>query len=77
MPCEWQPSNSQSKDEYSLIWEVKNRKAKFSVREAEDFVRNAEELMRLENLDRPLLFVFSVSGFFKNALEYLKKHGIA
>jgi len=65
------------KDGYSLIWEVKNRKAKFSVREAEDFVKKAEELMRLENLDRAVLFVFSVSGFFKNTTEYLKKHGIA
>jgi hypothetical protein len=25
-------------NEYSLIWEVKNRKAKFSVKEAEEFV---------------------------------------
>ncbi len=64
-------------DEHSLIWEVKNRNAKFSVKEAEDFVIKAEELMRLENLDKAVLFVFSVSGFFKNTLEYFKKHGIA
>ena len=65
------------KDGYSLIWEVKNRKAKFSVKEARDFVKKAEELMKLENLDKAVLFVFSVSGFFKNTIEYLKKHGIA
>jgi len=65
------------KNEHSLIWEVKNRKVKFSVREAKDFVKKAEELMRLENLDKTVLFVFSASGFFKNTIEYLKKHGIA
>jgi len=64
-------------DGYSLIGEVKNRKVKFSVREAKDFVKKAEELMRLENLDRAVLFVFSASGFFKNTLVYLKKNGIA
>ncbi|MDM8549269.1 hypothetical protein QUF72_04290, partial [Desulfobacterales bacterium HSG2] len=65
------------KDEHSLIWEVKNRKVKFSVKDAKDFVKKAEELMRLENLDKTVLFVFSASGFFKNTLVYLKKHGIA
>ncbi len=64
-------------DEYSLIGEVKNRKAKFSVREAESFVRKAGELMRVEDAGKAVLFVFSVSGFFKNTLEYLKKNGIA
>jgi len=64
-------------DGYSLIGEVKNRKVKFSVKEAKDFVKKAEEVMRLENLDRAVLFVFSASGFFKNTLVYLKKHGIA
>ncbi|RLC11916.1 MAG: hypothetical protein DRI57_18305 [Deltaproteobacteria bacterium] len=64
-------------DEYSLIWEVKNRKVKFSVKEAEKFREKAGELMKLENVDKAVLFVFSVSGFFKNTLVYLKKHGIA
>ncbi len=62
---------------YSLIGEVKNRKAKFSVKEAEAFREKAGELMKLENVDKAVLFVFSVSGFFKNTLVYLKKHGIA
>ncbi len=62
---------------YSLIGEIKNRRAKFSVREAGEFVKKAEELMKLEKIDRAVLFVFSVSGFFKNTLAYLKKHGIA
>ncbi|MCP4111633.1 MAG: hypothetical protein GY749_39950 [Desulfobacteraceae bacterium] len=64
-------------DGYSLIGEVKNRKAKFSVKEAEEFREKAGELMKLENAGRAILFVFSVSGFFKNTLAYLKKHGIA
>ncbi|MCP4107254.1 MAG: hypothetical protein GY749_17215 [Desulfobacteraceae bacterium] len=66
-----------SDDEYSLIWEVKNRKAKFSVKEAEDFVKKAEELMKLENIGRAVLIVFSAGGFFKNTLDCLKKYGIA
>ncbi|MCP4107081.1 MAG: hypothetical protein GY749_16335 [Desulfobacteraceae bacterium] len=51
-------------DEYSLIGEVKNRKGKFSVKEAEDFVKKAGELMKLEDVQKSVLFVFSVSGFF-------------
>ncbi|MCP4106734.1 MAG: hypothetical protein GY749_14550 [Desulfobacteraceae bacterium] len=64
-------------NEYSLIGEVKNRKAKFSVKEAKEFVKKAEELMELEELGKAVLFVFSINGFHKNTLEYLKKHGIA
>ncbi len=63
-------------DEYSLVWEVKNRKAKFSVKEAEDFMKKAQELMKIENISKSVLLVFSVGGFFKNTLEYLKQHGI-
>lgn len=64
-------------NEYSLIGEVKNRKARFSVKEAEEFVKKAEELMELEEVGKAVLFVFSINGFHKNTLEYLKKHGIA
>ncbi|MCP4110363.1 MAG: hypothetical protein GY749_33400 [Desulfobacteraceae bacterium] len=64
-------------DEYSLIGEVKNRKAKFSVKEAEDFMKKAGELMKLEDVRKAVLFVFSVSGFFKNTVEYMKKNNIA
>ena len=62
---------------YSLIGEVKNRKAKFSVKEAAAFQEKAGELAKLEGVGRAVLFVFSVSGFHKNTLAYLKKHGIA
>jgi len=64
-------------DGYSLIGEVKNRKVKFSVKEAKEFQEKAKELARLEDIGRAVLFVFSVSGFHKNTLVYLKKHGIA
>ncbi len=63
-------------DRYSLIGEVKNRKAKFSVKEAEEFREKAGELILLENVGRAVLFVFSAGGFFKNTIAYLKKHGI-
>ncbi|MCP4104859.1 MAG: hypothetical protein GY749_04880, partial [Desulfobacteraceae bacterium] len=64
-------------DNYSLIGEVKNRKAKFSVKEAKEFREKAGELARLENINKAVLFVFSLGGFHKNTLEYLKKHKIA
>ncbi len=65
------------KKDYSLIGEVKNRKSKFSVREAREFVKKAGELKKLENIGKSVLFVFSVNGFHKNTLEYLKEQGIA
>ncbi|MDM8516875.1 hypothetical protein QUF76_11800, partial [Desulfobacterales bacterium HSG16] len=64
-------------DKYSLIWEVKNRKAKFAVKEAESFVKKADELMKIENIGKVVLIVFSAGGFFKNTIECLKKYGIA
>ena len=64
-------------DGYSLIGEVKNRKRKFSVKEAAEFREKAGELMKLEKVGKAVLFVFSVSGFFKNTVAYMEKHGIA
>lgn len=66
-----------AKGGYSLLGEVKNRKAKFSVKEAREFLEKARELSKLEEIGKALLFVFSVSGFHKNTLAYLKKQGIA
>ncbi len=65
------------KHEYSLVGEVKNRKAKFSVKEAREFLEKAGDLMKLEKIGKAVLFVFSVGGFHKNTLDYLKKHKIA
>ncbi|MDM8517053.1 hypothetical protein QUF76_12700 [Desulfobacterales bacterium HSG16] len=66
-----------SAEKYSMIGEIKNRKAKFSIKEAEEFRKKAEELVKLENPGKIILFVFSTGGFFKNTRQYLKKHGIA
>jgi hypothetical protein len=64
-------------DHYSLIGEVKNRKAKFSLKEAKEFLGKALEVPKLENIDKAVIFVFSASGFFKNTIKFLKDNGIA
>ncbi|KPA13054.1 hypothetical protein MHK_006773 [Candidatus Magnetomorum sp. HK-1] len=64
-------------DDYSLIGEVKNRKAKFSVKEAKIFLAKALEVKQLENISKALLFVFSVGGFFQNTIQYFKENNIA
>jgi len=64
-------------DNYSLIGEVKNRKAKFSVKEAKIFLAKAVEVKQLENVSKALLFVFSAGGFFQNTIQFLKENNIA
>ena len=64
-------------DNYSLIGEIKNRKAKFSIQEAKEFQKKAMELIKIEQVKKFALFVFSLNGFNKNALKYLEKQGIA
>jgi len=66
-----------SHNDYSLIGEVKNRRSKFSIKEAEIFIKKAKELQTLEKIERVVLFIFSSSGFFKNTLKYLKNNHIA
>ncbi len=67
-----------SDEEYSLIWEVKHRKTrKFSVDEAEEFLEKAEELIRLEDIRKYLLIVFSSAGFTGEASDWLIRQGIA
>ncbi len=63
--------------EYSLIGEVKNRKAKFSLKEAKVFFEKASEVKALESLDRALFFVFSAEGFTKGAIKFFDDNGIA
>ncbi|MEZ4525839.1 MAG: hypothetical protein R2941_07965 [Desulfobacterales bacterium] len=64
--------------EYSLIGEVKNReKEKFSQKEAEEFREKALILTELEKVEKSVLFVFSKSGFTKDALQYLEAHAMA
>ncbi len=65
-------------ESYSLIGEVKNRSSKaFSLAEAEEFARKAREAEEREQLRRAVLFVFSLKGFTKDALEYFQVRGIA
>jgi hypothetical protein len=64
-------------DDYSLIGEVKNRKAKFSVKEAKIFLAKALEVQQLENVSKALFFVFSAGGFFQNTIQFLKENKIA
>ena len=64
-------------EDYSLIGEVKNRKAKFSEKEAKIFFSKALEVKKLENINKALLFVFSSGGFFKNTIKFLLKNNIA
>jgi hypothetical protein len=66
-----------SHKDYSFVGEVKNRGAKFSIKEAKAFVKKADELKLLEKIDRAVLFVFSSSGFFKNTIQYFKDNHIA
>ncbi|MCP4405494.1 MAG: hypothetical protein GY801_50355, partial [bacterium] len=64
--------------DYSLIWEVKNRDSrKFSVEEAEAFLRKTKELQKMEQVSKALACVFSLSGFSDGALQYCRAHGIA
>ena len=65
-------------EKYSLIWEVKNRKTtKFSLKEAEDFMKKVHELTELEKVESFLPVVFSLAGFYHNAIEFLEKNQIA
>ena len=71
-------ARSQSAGDYSIIGEVKSREArKFSKEEAVRFLGKFEEIKKLENLERAIGFVFSSSGFTKDAEEYCKEKGIA
>jgi len=70
-------AKANSDEEYSLIGEVKNRKAKFSEKEAKIFLTKALEVKKLENASNALFFVFSSGGFFKNTIEFLKNNNIA
>ena len=63
--------------DYSIIAEIKNRKAKFSEKEAKIFLGKALEVQKLENVSKALFFVFSSGGFFKNTIQFLKKNKIA
>ena len=63
---------------YTVIGEIKNRDVrKFSRQEAERFLEKTRELADIEKIGMHVGFVFSVSGFAKDALEFFEENGIA
>ncbi len=65
-------------DQYSVIGEVKCRDMKkFSVAEAERFLEKKRELLEAETVGRHIGFVFSVSGFTREALEFFEENAVA
>jgi len=65
-------------DGYGLIGEVKNRrKPKFSKKEVSEFKAKADELMRLENVNKALLFVICKAGFTPAAMDCLRENRMA
>ena len=67
-------------EDYSIIGEVKNREnKKFSVDEIKEFELKFAEIKKRENLEQKAVvgFIFSRSGFTKEAEAYCKDKGIA
>jgi hypothetical protein len=67
-------------DDYSIIGEVKNREIKkFSIDELNEFELKLAEIKKRENLEQKAVvgFIFSRSGFTKEAEEYCREKGIA
>ncbi len=65
------------KEHYSLVAEVKNRKGKFSIKEAAEFLDKAKALKDLEGIEKALVFVYCTAGFYKNTITFMKKNGMA
>jgi hypothetical protein len=64
--------------DYSIIGEVKNREIKkFSIEELKAFQLKFAEIKKRENLGRVVGFIFSRSGFTKEAEAYCREKGIA
>ncbi|MEZ4529270.1 MAG: hypothetical protein R2941_25455, partial [Desulfobacterales bacterium] len=64
--------------ECSLIGEVKYRDTKkFSKEEAEEFLKKIQVLKEMESVPKSVGIVFSLNGFTKEALDFLKEHGMA
>jgi hypothetical protein len=63
---------------YSIIGEVRNREVKkFSKEEVMEFETKFSGVKKLENINRAVGFIFSRSGFTKEAEEYCREKGIA
>jgi hypothetical protein len=64
--------------DYSIIGEVKSREVKkFSKEEVMEFENKFAGVKKLENIDRAVGFIFSRSGFTKDAENYCRGKGIA
>jgi hypothetical protein len=64
--------------DYAIIGEVKSRDTrKFSREEAVAFETKFFEVKKLENIDAAVGFIFSRSGFSKEAEDYCREKGIA
>ncbi|NIM18210.1 MAG: hypothetical protein GTO45_39925 [Candidatus Aminicenantes bacterium] len=71
-------ARAQSPGDYSIIGEVKSRDTrKFSKEEVVAFERKYFEVKKLENIERAVGFIFSRSGFTKDAETYCREKGIA
>jgi len=65
-------------DEYTLIWEVKHRQTtKFTLDEAKEFLEKARELIRLEEIGKYVLIVFSTAGFTHETPDWFRENQIA
>ncbi|MCP4401371.1 MAG: hypothetical protein GY801_29240 [bacterium] len=64
--------------DYSFISEIKYRKKpRFSLIEAEEFLRKAQVLQKQEQLTKTVLFVLCSAGFAPETLDYFNEHRIA
>jgi hypothetical protein len=71
-------ARAQSPEDYSIIGEVKTRDLKkFSKDEALKFEQKFAEVKKMEKIERAIGFIFSRSGFTKEAENYCREKGIA
>jgi hypothetical protein len=71
-------ARARSSEDYSIIGEVKSRELrKFSKEEAAAFEAKMSRVKEIENLERAVGFIFSRSGFTKDAEDYCRERRIA
>jgi hypothetical protein len=71
-------AHAENTGDYSIIGEVKSREAKkFSKDEVLTFEKKFAGVKKLENISRAQGFIFSRSGFTKEAEDYCRRKGIA
>ena len=71
-------ARAENPGDYSIIGEVKSREVKkFSREELMEFEKKFAGVKKIENIDRAVGFIFSRSGFTKDAQDYSKEKGIS